>query len=128
MATAGETSYQGGVGGKFRKNEQNRNKSSTPYDRNTNRNRKKGLISSVLDTSSRIITSSARKFFSSVYPPSPTVENHESRDAFAGSSFGDQERIGNEKIELSNASDIGSVNDLEQIFKQKIFTRQVLLG
>ncbi|PIA54243.1 hypothetical protein AQUCO_00900651v1 [Aquilegia coerulea] len=90
----------------------------------------KRWISKLVDPASRIITNTAHKLFSSVsrnnLPALPMISegNHESRDAFHKSDpSGDQVGVSDERENLNNNADGGAMNDIEQIFKQKTFTR-----
>ncbi|KAM7463768.1 hypothetical protein LguiA_031889 [Lonicera macranthoides] len=139
MATSGE----GGAGGKFRKRPFRRPQ-TTPYSRpptsirNPNNN-SKGWLSKLVDPASKIIMTSAQMFFSSILrkrlppPPPPQLPypqpeaNQEPRDRFqeavpsnyTGACQTTIDQGGN----LNKCSDGNTILDLEQLLKQKTFTR-----
>ncbi|XP_077225695.1 uncharacterized protein LOC143858895 [Tasmannia lanceolata] len=138
MATSAEGSYEGGIGGKFRRRPFR--KPSTPYDRppialrNPNETVRNGWISKLVEPASKIITQSASRFFSSVFrprlpaPPPISGANLEPRHELPGPisinpSSGAQERGSNEGGNPSNKLDKSGINELEQLLKQKTFTR-----
>lgn len=140
MATAGEGSYEVGGGGKFRKRPFRRPQ-TTPYDRppNSLRNTRNGWLSKVVDPASRLITASAHRFFDSVFrrrlpppplprplPPPPEV-NQEPRDKLQAAVFTNSAEAQEHDIfdgsNPRNSSDGSSFTQLEQILKQKTFTR-----
>ncbi|XP_044461323.1 nuclear pore complex protein NUP1-like isoform X2 [Mangifera indica] len=148
MATARDESGFG-TGGKFRKRPFRRTTQSTPYDRplassalrnpaNVNLNNNNGWLSKLVDPAHRLIVSSAYRLFGSVFrkqlppppppPPRSTMSepgNHGARDKHqelvAADDPGVQEAI-NCHDGPTDGHDRG-LNELEQIFKQKTFTR-----
>ncbi|EXB39575.1 hypothetical protein L484_012581 [Morus notabilis] len=145
MATAREEPKQqpyegggglGGAGGKFRKRPFRRTTHTTPYDRPPTafRNPNGGWLSKLVDPAQRLISSSAHRLFSTVFrkrlppphPPSP-VENSDKRDkqqeAVATDFHGAQKQIVDLSDGPSNSVSGGKLTELEQILKQKTFTR-----
>ncbi|KAL5735224.1 hypothetical protein ACOSP7_033085 [Xanthoceras sorbifolium] len=142
MATAREEGGFG-AGGKFRKRPFKRTTQTTPYDRptsalrnsaNINVNNNNGWLSKIVDPAQKLIISSAHRLFASVFrkrltqpPPPPTVEpeaNHEAKEI-------NQELVSTDCPGVQGAinghddpytSDRG-LTELEQILKQKTFTR-----
>ncbi|KAA8534607.1 hypothetical protein F0562_032134 [Nyssa sinensis] len=135
MSTAGEgPSYErgGGVGGKFRKG-QFRRSQTTPYDRPPTaiRNPRNGWLSKLVDPASKLISTSANMFFSSVFrkrlpPPQPSSganqEPTQPRDVLQNP-LGAVEFSINDGGNSSNGSDSSGFSELEQMLKQKTFTR-----
>ncbi|XVE52394.1 hypothetical protein DITRI_Ditri02bG0118800 [Diplodiscus trichospermus] len=149
MATAREESnpYEGGLGagGKFRKLPFRRTTQTTPYDRpptairdpsgTGNRN---GWLSKLVDPAQRLITYSAHRFFASVFrkrlpppPPHPqqaseSVTNQEAGENPAATTSTDPHVVQGTVVgleNLGNCTDEGGVAELEEILKQKTFTR-----
>ncbi|KAF8403396.1 hypothetical protein HHK36_011498 [Tetracentron sinense] len=144
MATAATGSYEGGAGGKFRKRPFR--KAATPYARPATALRnpieagRSRWISKLVDPASRIITRSAQMFFSSFFQkklPAPqavseaTEANLESKDEFTETvpiiPSGTNKRVSNEGDNPSNSFNTNGFTELEEILKQKTFTRQVFL-
>ncbi|XP_043717504.1 nuclear pore complex protein NUP1-like isoform X2 [Telopea speciosissima] len=142
MSTAAPRGYEGGAGGKFRKKPFR--KATTPYDRPVIALRNpveggssNGWLSKIVDPASRVITRSAHKFFSSVFrkrlPAPETVPEAEreprnvpSETVYASQNpFGVDERepVVNGNDSLNNHSENNGLDELEQILKQKTFTR-----
>ncbi|XP_042514378.1 nuclear pore complex protein NUP1-like isoform X2 [Macadamia integrifolia] len=140
MSTAAAGGYEGGAGGKFRKRPFRRQ--TTPYDRPVTALRNpveggnnNGWLSKIVDPASRIIARSAQSFFSSVFrkrlPAPETVSEadrelrNEPTEAVSASQnpFGVQEPVVNGSDDLNNHSDNSGIGELEQILKQKTFTR-----
>ncbi|XP_043700526.1 nuclear pore complex protein NUP1-like isoform X2 [Telopea speciosissima] len=140
MSTAAAGGYEGGAGGKFRKRPFR--KQATPYDRPVSALRNpveggnnNGWLSKIVDPASRIITRSAQIFFSSVFRKRLTAAetvseadrklSNEPSEAVSASQnpFGVQEPVVNGSDDLNNHSDNSGVGELEQILKQKTFTR-----
>lgn len=144
MATAREESAYG-AGGKFKKRPFRRSTQTTPYDRpptarrnptaNVNiNNNNNGWLSKFVDPAHRLIVSSAHRLFASVFrkrltpPPPPPLEpeaNSEAtnmdREQVATVHGGVQGAIGHD--DLNNSSDNGGLSEVEQILKQKTFSR-----
>ncbi|OVA17122.1 hypothetical protein BVC80_9045g12 [Macleaya cordata] len=136
-------SYEGGAGGKFRKKPFRIN--ATPYQRpptairNPHDGGRNGWISKIVDPASRIISKSAQMLFSSVFrkslpaPPPPVTEaNHDPREQFREAdpiipSSGAHGRVGNVGDHPNSSSRVDGINELEQILRQKTFTRQVFI-
>ncbi|OIT37994.1 PREDICTED: nuclear pore complex protein NUP1 isoform X2 [Nicotiana attenuata] len=145
MATAGEgtaaaAAYEGGgAGGKFRKRPLRRNQNNTPYDRPPTALRNSSWLTKlVVDPASKLITSGAQRFFSSIFqkrlPPSPTPlpppppgPSQESKDLRQESSPNEYTGAlvvagqGDDHAACSSAD--GTFSELEQLLKQKTFTR-----
>ncbi|PSS04999.1 Nuclear pore complex protein [Actinidia chinensis var. chinensis] len=137
---AGEgTSYEGGVGagGKFRKRPF-RKPQATPYDRPPTalRNRRTdGWLSKIVDPASKLISATAHLFFSSLSrkrlppaPPRPPPEaNQESRERFHEAVPDHPPEVQGPAIndggKVTNSSSSSGLSELEQILKQKTFTR-----
>ncbi|KAK0591561.1 hypothetical protein LWI29_004009 [Acer saccharum] len=143
MATAREEGGFG-AGGKFRKRPFKRTTQTTPYDRpttilrnspNINVNNNNGWLSKLVDPAQKLIISSAHRLFGSVFrkrlappPPPPTFEpeaNHEAnkinQELVSTDRPGVQGAI-NGQDDPYDTSDRG-LTELEQILKQKTFTR-----
>ncbi|XP_068634581.1 nuclear pore complex protein NUP1-like isoform X2 [Aristolochia californica] len=136
METAATGSYDGGVGGKFRRRPTRR--AATPYDRpppalrNPDGPGRNGWLSKLVDPASRIIADSASKIFQSVFrrrlpalpesnqeashePPTPVCDNQSLR----------QQEGDNKNVKDSNGSKLvcNGINEFEQLLKHKTFTR-----
>ncbi|KAJ7974812.1 Nuclear pore complex protein NUP1 [Quillaja saponaria] len=144
MATAREENpFEGGglgTGGKFRKRPFRRTQ-TTPYDRPPtalrNARSNNGWLSKLVDPAQRLITSSAHRLFSSVFRkrlPAPSLPqsyspeaDEEARDnqqeAIALDTDGKQEAVIGQSEKQSITSDRGGLTELEQLLKQKTFTR-----
>ncbi|XP_028086924.1 nuclear pore complex protein NUP1 isoform X3 [Camellia sinensis] len=139
--TAGEgTSYggEGGGGGKFRK-KPFRGTPTKPYDRPPQtvlpNPRNNGWLPKLVDPASKLIFASARMFFSSVFrkrlappppPPPPPEVNQESRDKLQGAAPNNplgMQGPASDGGNPTNSSDGSGISELEQILKQKTFTR-----
>nr|XP_009757606.1 PREDICTED: mucin-19 isoform X1 [Nicotiana sylvestris] len=146
MATAGEgtaaaaAAYEGGgAGGKFRKRPLRRNQNNTPYDRPPTALRNSSWLTKlVVDPASKLITSGAQRFFSSIFqkrlPPSPTPlpppppgPSQESKDLHQESSPNEYSGAlvvaGQGDDHAACSSGDGTFSELEQLLKQKTFTR-----
>ncbi|KAL1173902.1 hypothetical protein V6Z11_A05G444000 [Gossypium hirsutum] len=150
MATAREEGnpYDGaqGAGGKFKKRLFRRTTKTTPYDRpptsirnpsgSSNEN---GWLSKLVDPARRLVTSSAHRLFASVFtkrlppPPPPTPQlldsetNREPTENQLDTTSTVPPVVQGDIIECENPtnhSDKGGVAELEEILKQKTFTRQ----
>ncbi|XP_075084483.1 uncharacterized protein LOC107818101 isoform X2 [Nicotiana tabacum] len=145
MATAGDgtetaAAYEGGgAGGKFRKRPLRRNQNNTPYDRPPTALRNSSWLTKlVVDPASKLITSGAQRFFSSIFqkrlPPSPTPlpppppgPSQESKDLRQESSPNEYTGAlvmagqGDDHAACSLGDD--TFSELEQLLKQKTFTR-----
>ncbi|TYI31340.1 hypothetical protein ES332_A05G445200v1 [Gossypium tomentosum] len=149
MATAREEGnpYDGaqGAGGKFKKRLFRRTTKTTPYDRpptsirnpsgSSNEN---GWLSKLVDPARRLVTSSAHRLFASVFtkrlppPPPPTPQlldsetNREPTENQLDTTSTVPPVVQGDIIECENPtnhSDKGGVAELEEILKQKTFTR-----
>ncbi|KAA3464544.1 nuclear pore complex protein NUP1-like isoform X2 [Gossypium australe] len=113
-----------GPGGKFKKWPFRRTTKTTPYDRPptsirnpSSSSNENGWLSKLVDPARRLITSSAHRLLASVFtkrlppPPPPTPQLLDSGDII-------------ECENPTNHSDKGGVAELEEILKQKTFTRQ----
>ncbi|XP_022889988.1 nuclear pore complex protein NUP1-like isoform X2 [Olea europaea var. sylvestris] len=153
MSTTGEGdaastfSYEGGgggAGGKFRERPFRRIEERTPYDRpvnnlrgitatTPNENSGSWLTKLVMDPASNLISFGANRFssvFSKRLPAPPRQEpeaNHELSGAFQGTvpenQSGGQEPASGNGSHLINSSVSGGISELEQLLKQKTFTR-----
>ncbi|XP_077245201.1 nuclear pore complex protein NUP1-like isoform X2 [Tasmannia lanceolata] len=141
MATG---SYEGGIGGKFRRRPLRR-APATPYDRpasGPHALKNPSWVSKIVDPASRIITGSASRLFSSVFrkrlpapPPAVSGANLEPRHDLPeprqdlpepiciNPSTGAQVGVGSEGDNPFNGSNGNGINELEQLLKQKTFTR-----
>ncbi|KAM0943598.1 hypothetical protein DsansV1_C13g0123891 [Dioscorea sansibarensis] len=133
----------GGAGGKLRKRPMRRATAPTPYDRPPTAARgglggiRNGWLSRLVDPASRIITGGASRLFSSVFrkplpslpaPPPPSDENlqlieEDPEDACLKSLSDVQEKGKRDGKELISNSESDGISDLEQLMKQKTFTR-----
>ncbi|XP_059628520.1 nuclear pore complex protein NUP1-like [Cornus florida] len=142
MATTGDG--RGGAGGKFGKRPLRRPQ-ATPYDRPPTalRGHRNNWLSKLVDPASKLISASAHLFFSSVFrkrllppPPQPSPgANQESRDTLqvcqtgVPNNFspknppGTREPIVDDSANLSNSYDSSAISALEQMLKQKTFSR-----
>ncbi|KAL3838140.1 hypothetical protein ACJIZ3_022731 [Penstemon smallii] len=136
----------GGVGGKFRKKPFR--KQTTPYDRpstslraNNNENNNSWLTKLVVDPASKLISYGANRFFASVFrrrltspqppqplpPPVQAEVNHEVDEGHQGATsnnqYGAKESTGGECSQPINGSSSNRISELEQLLKQKTFTR-----
>ncbi|XP_022747857.1 nuclear pore complex protein NUP1-like [Durio zibethinus] len=149
MATAREviTPYDGGLGagGKFRKRPFRRTTQTTPYDRPPTAIRNPsgtgdriGWFSKLVDPAQRLITSSAHRLFASVFrkrlpPPLPhppqapeSETNQEARGNPSAATSTDPPVVEGAVMGCENPgnlTDEGGVAELEEILKQKTFTR-----
>ncbi|CAN4114467.1 unnamed protein product [Withania somnifera] len=136
------TAYEGagGSGGKFRKRPLRRNQ-TTPYDRPPTAVRNPSWLTKlVVDPASKLITSGAQRFFSSLFskslpppptttpsPPPPPRPSQESQDLpqdscpneYAGALVVAGQGGGNDAC----SSAVAAFSELEQLLKQKTFTR-----
>ncbi|XP_055831345.1 nuclear pore complex protein NUP1-like isoform X2 [Solanum dulcamara] len=139
-ASASAGDYEGGgIGGKFRKRPLRRNQ-TTPYDRPPTALRNPSWLTKlVVDPAAKLITSGAHRFFSSIFtkrlpppptplppspPPGPSQESQnlpqESRpNEYAGALV----VAGQEGDNDACSSGDGAFSELEQLLKQKTFTR-----
>ncbi|XP_022859630.1 nuclear pore complex protein NUP1-like isoform X2 [Olea europaea var. sylvestris] len=142
------SSYDGGggegVGGRSRRRPFRRAHHTTPYDRPLtafrgittaaiNNINSSWLNKLVVDPASKLISYGAHRFFASVLrkrlppPPQLTEANDESSDglqeAIPNSQSGPIEPAGGNSSHPVNRSDIGGISELEQLLKQKTFTR-----
>ncbi|XWS74675.1 hypothetical protein CRYUN_Cryun01aG0018300 [Craigia yunnanensis] len=145
MATAREESnpYHGGLGagGKFRKRPFRRTTQTTPYDRPsiairnpTGSGDRNGWLSKLVDPAQRLIISSAHRLFASVFrkrllPASQAPEpeaNQEARESPPTTTSTDPPVVQGAFMGCENPgkhTDEGGVAELEEILKQKTFTR-----
>ncbi|XVE68569.1 hypothetical protein DITRI_Ditri09bG0078700 [Diplodiscus trichospermus] len=148
MATGREESnpYDGGLGagGKFRKRPFKRTTQTTPYNRPPTAIRnpsgsgdRNGWLSKLVDPAQRLITSSAHRFFASVFrkrlPPPPQVpESDTNQEARENPPVATSKCTQDPHVEQGafmqcenpgNVPDEGGVAELEKILKQKTFTR-----
>ncbi|XP_047325420.1 nuclear pore complex protein NUP1-like [Impatiens glandulifera] len=141
-SSAGEgTSYEGGgVGGKFRKRPL-RKTPSTPYDRPPttlrNPNTDGGWFSKIITPASKLVTSSAQLFFSSllrkrIAPPpqqsQPEIDRESTesdQEAVQISPRVHQSAVHDQKC-LPSSFDGSGISELEQTLKQRTFTRSEL--
>ncbi|XP_021747365.1 nuclear pore complex protein NUP1-like isoform X2 [Chenopodium quinoa] len=139
-----------GAGGKFRKKPFRRTQ-ATPYDRPPTALRptqlvgaaaereNNGWLSKLVDPASRLITAGAHKLFSSVFrkrllppPPPPPQSSHDETPEIVDEQpetttnvgpSGNKEAVASKGNDPSRVSRSGEVADLEDILKQKTFTR-----
>ncbi|KAI3809297.1 hypothetical protein L1987_25268 [Smallanthus sonchifolius] len=143
MATAGDgvSTYQsGGAGGKFRKRPVRRSAQATPYDRPPTalRNNSPSLFAKLVDPASRLIYAGADRLFGVFrkrLPPAPAQRlpgtSEEPRNgsqeavpnSVAKNSTGVVEPRTNEGGNLAGISVATEISDLENMLKQKTFTR-----
>ncbi|KAK3012124.1 hypothetical protein RJ639_012513 [Escallonia herrerae] len=141
MATPGDgatSSYDGGAGGKFRKRPFRRAQ-STPYDRPPAALRNpsgtsNGWISKlVVDPASKLFSSGVHMLYSSVFrkrlpslpppPPPPPDANQETVDRPQEAVINVKNCTGDDVGNLTGTPDRGGISELEQMLKQKTFTR-----
>ncbi|KAL0303642.1 UNVERIFIED_CONTAM: Nuclear pore complex protein [Sesamum radiatum] len=132
----------GGAGGKFRKKPFRRQ--TTPYDRpptalRGNNNTSSWLTKLVVDPASKLISYGAERFFASVFrkrlpappPPQPPEVNDDVSGAVQGAIVdnqdSEQEPAGLERSQQINSSSSSRVSELEQLLKQKTFTRSEIV-
>ncbi|KAL0401461.1 UNVERIFIED_CONTAM: Nuclear pore complex protein [Sesamum latifolium] len=132
----------GGAGGKFRKKPFRRQ--TTPYDRpptalRGNNNTSSWLTKLVVDPASKLISYGAERFFASVFrkrlpappPPQPPEVNDDVSGAVQGAIVdnqdSEQEPAGRECSQKINSSSSSRVSELEQLLKQKTFTRSEIV-
>ncbi|XXG74050.1 hypothetical protein AAC387_Pa07g2870 [Persea americana] len=131
------TSYDRGIGGKLRKRPFRR--PSTPYDRppttlpNPSNSDQRNWVSKLIDPASRIISGSAARLFSSVFrkrlpAPAPLPEaNLEPRNELPGevctNPSGAKEQGNGEGENQKHSFESSGINEIEQLLKQKTFTR-----
>ncbi|KAL2539858.1 Nuclear pore complex protein [Abeliophyllum distichum] len=144
---AADFSYGGGgAGGKSRKRPFRRTYQTTPYDRpvnaprgiavttTANDNNVSWLTKLVVDPASKFIYNGASRFFSSVFRkrlPAPPRRAPEANDELSGgfqvavpeNQSGGQEPASGNGSHLINSSVSGGISELEQLLKQKTFTR-----
>ncbi|TMW96091.1 hypothetical protein EJD97_007924 [Solanum chilense] len=151
MAAAGDgrpassSAYEGGgAGGKFRRRPFRKNQ-TTPYDRPpTDLRNPSWLTKLVVDPATKLITSGARRFFSSIFQkrltpaptslplppmplPPPPEARQESKDVQQESCLNDHAgavvATGHEVCKAACSSEDGAFSELEQLLKQKTFSR-----
>ncbi|KAI3517117.1 hypothetical protein L1887_16325 [Cichorium endivia] len=135
MATAGDgrAPYEsGGAGGKFRKRPFRRSAPATPYDRPPTalRNNNPGLLTKLVDPASRLIYAGAHKLFGVFrkrLPPlslqGPPEVNEEPKNV--SHETGQNNSIGVPKLSIDEGGNSAAtgISELEQMLKQKTFTR-----
>lgn len=141
MATAGESKYEGGAGGKFRKRPFRRSQ-ATPYDRPPTALRNPTIAGGHGGAGSswfsKLITDGAQRLFASVFRkrllPSPSSaqtspdENQESRLTLPAAVSTNPPEQRDQAVEegghlTNSSSNLSGYFELEQILKQKSFTR-----
>ncbi|XP_004240192.1 nuclear pore complex protein NUP1-like [Solanum lycopersicum] len=151
MAAAGDgrpassSAYEGGgAGGKFRRRPFRKNQ-TTPYDRPPNDLRNPSWLTKlVVDPATKLITSGARRFFSSIFQkrltpaptplplppmplPPPPEARQESKDVQQESCLNDHAgpvvATGHEVCKVACSSEDGAFSEFEQLLKQKTFSR-----
>ncbi|XP_073272543.1 uncharacterized protein [Primulina huaijiensis] len=144
MATSGEAAAAtSGAGGKFRKIPFRRvHRPTTPYDRppasarginsydNARNNRGSLFANLVVDPAHKLINYGASRFFASVFrkrlppaPPQPTEVNGDLIDEPHEDQSGAQKSKGGELTQPLNSSSGSGISELEQVLKQKTFSR-----
>ncbi|KAM3345374.1 nuclear pore complex protein NUP1 [Capsicum galapagoense] len=139
-ATASSSGYEnGGAGGKFRRRPFSRNGKTTPYDRPLTALRSPSWVKKlVLDPATKLISYGAQRFFSSIFqkrilPPTPMLlasppeVRQESKDVqqescpndYAGAAIAS----GHEICNIACSSEGSAFSELEQLLKQKTFSR-----
>ncbi|KAL3523694.1 hypothetical protein ACH5RR_016528 [Cinchona calisaya] len=134
-AALSSSAYEGGgdgAGGKFRKRPF-RKTHTTPYDRPPTALRNPSWLSKLLvDPTSKVIAASVQRFFSSVFrkrlpppPPPPPEPNQDSsaKRPEAVLKVEAREAAIDDNQNLTHSTDGGSISELEQLLKQKTFTR-----
>ncbi|PHU27770.1 hypothetical protein BC332_06102 [Capsicum chinense] len=133
-ATAKTTAYEGsgGAGGKFRKRPVRRNQ-TTPYDRPPTALRNPSWLTKLLfDPASRLITSGAQRFLSSLFskrlplpptasPPGPSQESLNLPQESCSNEHAEALVVAGQGGDCSSGD--GTFSELEQLLKQKTFTR-----
>ncbi|XP_049354914.1 nuclear pore complex protein NUP1-like isoform X1 [Solanum verrucosum] len=143
--TASSSAYEGGgAGGKFRRRPFRKNQ-TTPYDRPPTALRNPSWLTKlVVDPATKLITSGARRFFSSIFQkrltpaptplplppmplPPPPEARQESKDVQQESCLKDHAgavvATGHEVRNAACSSDDSAFSELEQLLKQKTFSR-----
>ncbi|KAG5607776.1 hypothetical protein H5410_029268 [Solanum commersonii] len=143
--TANSSAYEGGgAGGKFRRRPFRKNQ-TTPYDRPPTALRNPSWLTKlVVDPATKLITSGARRFFSSIFQkrltpaptplplppmplPPPPEARQESKDVQQESCLKDHAgavvATGHEVRNAACSSEDSAFSELEQLLKQKTFSR-----
>ncbi|KAK6790337.1 hypothetical protein RDI58_014137 [Solanum bulbocastanum] len=143
--TASSSAYEGGgAGGKFRRRPFRKNQ-TTPYDRPPTALRNPSWLTKlVVDPATKLITSGARRFFSSIFQkrltpaptplplppmplPPPPEARQESKDVQQESCLKDHAgavvATGHEVRNAACSSEDSAFSELEQLLKQKAFSR-----
>uniref|UniRef100_A0A0V0HUD9 Putative ovule protein n=2 Tax=Solanum TaxID=4107 RepID=A0A0V0HUD9_SOLCH len=143
--TASSSAYEGGgAGGKFRRRPFRKNQ-TTPYDRPPTALRNPSWLTKlVVDPATKLITSGARRFFSSIFQkrltpaptplplppmplPPPPEARQESKDVQQESCLKDHAgavvATGHEVRNAACSSEDSAFSELEQLLKQKTFSR-----
>ncbi|XP_024989451.1 nuclear pore complex protein NUP1-like isoform X1 [Cynara cardunculus var. scolymus] len=139
MATAGDgrAPYESsGTGGKFRKRPFRRSVQATPYDRPPTplRNSNPGLLTKLVDPASRLIYAGAHRLFGAFrkrLPPlllqGPPEINEEAQkvaqEAVRNNCTGVSEPSTDQGVNSASISAAAGISELEQMLKQKTFTR-----
>ncbi|KAI3734595.1 hypothetical protein L6452_14067 [Arctium lappa] len=139
MATAGDgrAPYESsGAGGKFRKRPFRRSVQATPYDRPPTplRNSNPGLFTKLVDPASRLIYAGAHRLFGAFrkrLPPllsqGPPEINEEAQnvaqEAVQNNCTGVSEPSTDQGVNSASISAAAGISELEQMLKQKTFTR-----
>ncbi|XP_023767718.1 nuclear pore complex protein NUP1 [Lactuca sativa] len=123
MATAGDgaTPYQsGGAGGKFRKKPIRRSGLATPYDRPSTalRNKSPSLFAKLVDPASRLIHAGADRFFGVFRKRLPSIAAPRPPETLE-----EPDPSTNEGGNLASISATTEISELENMLKQKTFTR-----
>ncbi|ERM93665.1 nuclear pore complex protein NUP1 isoform X1 [Amborella trichopoda] len=137
----GAGAYEGGAGGKIRRKPPR--KPSTPYDRplslsglrNPSDEGRNGWLSKLVDPASKIIANGAAKLFSSVFrkrlgpPPAnsdvrPEARNEPIKDGLDNPLLVEPEQVTDQREKQDDALDSTGFNELEELLKQKTFTRE----
>ncbi|XP_010312503.2 nuclear pore complex protein NUP1 isoform X1 [Solanum lycopersicum] len=140
-ASAGAYEGGGGAGGKFRKRPLRRNQ-TTPYDRPPTALRNPSWLTKlVVDPASKLITSGAHRFFSSIFskrlpppppptplppppPPGPSQESQKlPQESHPNEYAGGLVVAGQGGDNDACSSGDGAFSELEQLLKQKTFTK-----
>ncbi|KAL3323882.1 hypothetical protein AABB24_038185 [Solanum stoloniferum] len=139
-ASASAGAYEGGgAGGKFRKRPLRRNQ-TTPYDRPPTALRNPSWLTKlVVDPASKLITSGAHRFFSSIFskrlpppppptplppppPPGPSQESQNLPQESRPNEYAGALVVAGQGGDACSSGD-GAFSELEQLLKQKTFTR-----